>query len=94
MSEYRKTYEGGLFFLTCTVVDWLDLFTRTEDADVLLNNLKYCQEHKGLELYVYVIIPNHIHLVASRASGEMSHLLRDFKSFSTKQIIQLMMKIQ
>ena len=27
MSELRKTYEGGLFFMTLTVVGWLDVFT-------------------------------------------------------------------
>ncbi|AHM59888.1 transposase [Flammeovirgaceae bacterium 311] len=87
MSEYRKTYEGGLFFITCTVVDWLDVFTRTEYADELLNNLKYCQQHKGLELFAYVVMPNHIHMVASRAAGQMGDLLRDFKSFTAKRII-------
>lgn len=89
MSEYRKTYEGGLFFITCTVVDWLDVFTRTEYADELIKNLQYCQQHKKLELYAYVVMPNHFHMVVSRAEGEMGALLRDFKSFAAKRIIQM-----
>ena len=89
MSEFKKTYEGGLFFLTCTVIDWLDVFTRSEYSDILVNNLKYCQEQKGLELFSYVIMPNHFHMVASRTTGEMSHLLRDLKSYTAKQVIQM-----
>ena len=45
MSERRKTEVGKTNFVTLTVVDWVDLFTRKELAEMLISNLKYCQEY-------------------------------------------------
>ncbi len=92
MSELRKTYEGGLFFMTLTVVGWLDVFTRPIYVDEIIKSLKFCQAKKGLEIYAYVIMTNHIHLVATRTEGEMSDVLRDFKSFTAKQLLKLIVE--
>jgi len=46
MSEYRKTYEGGLFFITLTVAGWIDVFTRKEYADILVESLEFCKKEK------------------------------------------------
>ena len=43
-------------FLTFTVVDWVDVFTRKVYRDILLDSLKFCQEHKGLILTGYVMM--------------------------------------
>ena len=75
----------GYFFLTFTVVGWADVFTRKIYTDELIKNLKYCQEHKGLEIYAYVVMTNHVHLIASRQNEQLlSELIRDFKSFTAK----------
>lgn len=88
MSEYRKTYEGGLFFITLTVVGWIDVFTRKEYADIIVENLEFCQKEKDLAIFVYVIMPSHIHLIVRRNEGLLSDWLRDFKSYTAKQIIK------
>jgi hypothetical protein len=82
MSELRKTYDGGLFFMTLAVVGWLDVFTRPLYVNEIIKSLQFCQEKKGLEIYAYVIMTNHIHLVAARTEGEMSDVLRDFPVWS------------
>ena len=92
MSELRKTYEGGLFFMTLTVVGWLDVFTRPLYVNEIVKSLQFCQEKKGFEIYAYVIMTNHIHLVAARTEGEMSDVLRDFKSFTAKQLLNLILE--
>ncbi len=66
MSEYRKTYEGGLFFITLTVVGWIDVFTRKEYADIIVENLEFYQKEKDLAIFAYVIMPSHIHLIVRR----------------------------
>ena len=88
MSEYRKTYEGGLFFITLTVVGWIDVFTRKEYADIIVQNLEFCQKEKDLAIFAYVIMPSHIHLIVRRNEGLLSDWLRDFKSYTAKQIIK------
>ncbi|AFM02813.1 transposase [Bernardetia litoralis DSM 6794] len=88
MSEYRKTYEGGLFFITLTVVGWIDVFTRKEYADILVESLEFCKKEKQLAIFAYVIMPSHIHLIVRRNEGLLSDWLRDFKSYTAKQIIK------
>ncbi|MBS1568102.1 MAG: transposase, partial [Bacteroidetes bacterium] len=87
MSEIRKAnVEGATYFVTFTVVGWVDVFTRKELADELVRNIRYCQEHKGMELFAYVIMSNHVHFVLRRREGLLADLLRDFKSFTAKQL--------
>lgn len=94
MSELRKTYEGGLFFVTLTVVGWVDVFTRPAYVEELVKNLKHCQDNKGLELYAYVLMRNvarssHLHLIAARAQGDLTELLGRFKSTTSKKLLRL-----
>ena len=89
MSEKYKTYSGGIFFITLSVVGWIDIFTRREYADELVDNLNYCSEHKGMKIYSYCIMPSHLHMICSADQLKLSDILRDFKSYSAKRIITL-----
>ena len=90
MSEKYKTYPGGLFFVTLTIVGWIDVFTRREYADEIIKNLNYCIQNKGLKVFAFCIMPSHIHMVASAGDeGLLSNILRDFKSYTAKRIIGL-----
>jgi hypothetical protein len=46
--RYRIGNQNDIYFLTITVVDWVDLFTRKEYAIIVIDSLKYCIENKGL----------------------------------------------
>jgi REP element-mobilizing transposase RayT len=88
MSEYRKTHPAGLFFVTLTVVGWINVFDRSIYKDILISNLKHCQEKEGLQIYAYVIMSNHFHMVAAREPDEdLTELLGRFKSFTAKKIL-------
>jgi REP element-mobilizing transposase RayT len=90
MSELRKTYDGGLFFVTFTVVGWIDVFSRREFADEVVKNLKFCQEKKGLEIYAWCIMMNHMHMIISAKEGKkLSHILRDFKSYTATRLLDM-----
>lgn len=82
-----------LHFLTHTIVDWVDLFTRRELAMVIVDSLNYCIEKKGLEVYVWCLMPSHLHMIASVAPGNtkgLSDVMRDFKGFSSKELLRKM----
>jgi putative transposase len=65
MSEHLKAHkEGTLYFCTLTVVGWADVFSRRRNAEVIIQSLAYCQANKGLELFVYGLMPSHLHLIA------------------------------
>ena len=71
-------------FITATVVDWIDIFTRQTYRDSVIESLDYCIKNKGMILYGYVIMSNHIHLIIQSEDGKLSDLIRDFKKFTAK----------
>ncbi len=75
-------------FITATVVDWINVLTRKSYRDCVIESIKYCIENKSMVLYGYVIMSNHIHLVVQSDAGELSNLLRDFKKFTAKNILE------
>lgn len=74
-------------FITPTVVDWIDVFTRQTYRDIVIECLDYCIKNKGMILYGYVIMSNHIHLIVQSENGKLSDLIRDFKKFIAKSIL-------
>ncbi len=89
MSELRKANTDHSYFLTLTVVGWIDIFARQRYSDEIIESLKFCTEKKGLEIFAYVIMPSHIHMVARCLKGNLNEVLRDFKSFTAKKILHL-----
>jgi REP element-mobilizing transposase RayT len=87
MSEKRKANTNSPYFLTLTVVGWVDVFTRECYSEIIVESLEYCRKNKGLEVYAFVIMSNHIHLIVRRQEGLLSDVIRDFKSFTAKRII-------
>jgi putative transposase len=76
------------YFLTTTVVNWIDVFTRRELAYIVIDSLRYCQQQKGLELYAWCLMPSHLHLIAAAAENKvLSDIMRDFKKFTSKKIV-------
>lgn len=75
-------------FITATVVDWIDIFTRKAYRDSVIDCLDFCIKNKGMILYGYVIMSNHIHLVIQSNDGKLSDLIRDFKKFTAKTILE------
>lgn len=87
MSLTYKIYDQqGVYFVTCTVHQWVDVFTRNEYKDIVIDSLKYCQKEKGLKIYAWVIMTNHIHLIIGTSKENLSDILRDFKKFTSKKV--------
>jgi REP element-mobilizing transposase RayT len=75
-------------FITATVVDWIDVFSRKNYRDSIIECFDYCIKNKGMILYGYVIMSNHIHMIIQSNDGKLSDLLRDFKKFTAKTILE------
>jgi REP element-mobilizing transposase RayT len=90
MSDKYKIWDHGkAYFMTLTVVGWIDVFTRINHKIAITNSLKYCQKEKGLAIYGYCLMPSHLHLIArAEDTSSLSDILRDFKKFTSKFIIQ------
>ena len=61
--------ENNLHFVTFTVIEWINVFTKPEYFAVLLDSLKYCQKNLGLKIYGYVFMTNHVHLLCQARDG-------------------------
>tara|TARA_R110002020_G_scaffold434710_1_gene644871 strand:- start:242 stop:796 length:555 start_codon:yes stop_codon:yes gene_type:complete len=86
--KYKIRDQEKLYFVTFTVVEWIDLFTRKNYRDILIDTLKYCQNNKGLDLCAYCIMPSHIHLIIGRSSEPtIEAIIRDFKKFTATEIL-------
>ena len=77
-------------FITVTIVDWIDIFSRQIYRDAIIQSLSYCVKNKGMILYGYVIMTNHIHLIIQSDKGELSDLIRDFKKYTATKILEFL----
>ncbi|HVP09644.1 MAG TPA: transposase [Phycisphaerae bacterium] len=83
MSRYRAD-EHLPYFCTITVLDWTPVFIESRYIDPLLELLSFCRLKKGLRLFAFVVMPNHLHLIA--AADDLHAMMRDFKRFTSRTI--------
>ena len=87
--NYKIHDQDDLHYLTYATVGWVDVFTRPAYKDILVQSLRHCQEQKGLELFAWCIMCNHVHLIARAAPGhKLQDILRDHKKFTAKAVIK------
>jgi len=92
MGRYRILDQEGLNFVTCTVVGWIDIFSRKNYRDIILDSLTICRKEKGLLVFAYVIMSNHLHLILQTGPTSpysLSEILRDFKKFTATKILEM-----
>lgn len=87
-SRYRVFDDAYPHFLTCTVVGWLPVFTRFETVEIVLRCWNYLQNHGRLQIFGYVILENHLHLIAS--SPRLAREISIFKSYTARLILDLL----
>ncbi len=85
------SFPNDIYFLTCTVIEWIDIFTKPEYFRVLTDSLTFCQKQKGLIVYAYVFMTNHIHFIAQSNQSPLHAIIRDFKRHTTKEIKKLLL---
>jgi putative transposase len=56
--------------------------------EIIVDNLKYCIENKGLEVYAWCIMSSHVHLIISVENGNLSDIIRDIKRHTAKQLLK------
>jgi REP element-mobilizing transposase RayT len=87
-TRYRFASEDHPHFLTCTVVEWLPIFTRPETVQVVFDSWSYLQKHAELRIYGFVVLENHLHAVAQ--APNLPDVWKRFKSYSARKLIDLL----
>ena len=81
-----------IYFITCTAIRWIDIFTRDIYRQIILDSLSYSQQHKGLNVFAWVIMSNHIHLIVSRRGDvPLGMIIGAFKSYTAKRVRDALM---
>ena len=91
MSRTRYRFDTEVkrpHFLTSTIVSWLPVFTRTEAVQIILDSWKFLQKEGRLKLFGYVVLENHLHWIA--AAADLEKEVRNFKSYTARQLIDLL----
>lgn len=84
--KYKFHNPDGIYFITYTVVNCIDVFTRIEYRNVLIDSWKYCQKQKGLEIYAWVIMTNHVHMIVGSLNNQLSEIIGQIKSFTSTEL--------
>ncbi len=88
MSDKYKIFKGDdAYFVTFTIVDWIKVLAEGSYKHLILNAIKFYQKNRGLVVYGYCIMPNHMHMIV-QATGDntISEILRDLKKFTSRAI--------
>ena len=61
----RKSYMeiGEIFFWTATINNWQRLLLKDEYKNIIINSLSYLSDAGKIDIFGFVIMPNHIHLI-------------------------------
>jgi putative transposase len=87
-TRYRIYETEYPYFMTCTIVGWLAVFTRPEAVQILFDSWRYLQKNSEFRLYGYVVLENHLHLIAS--APNLANAMKSFKMYTAAQIVALL----
>ncbi len=91
-SRYKIYEPTHPHFITCTILHWIAIFTNKDSVEIITESLKHLQQSDNLKIYAYVILENHLHLVAS--SDDIAKTVKKFKSYTAKEILKLLQKTE
>ena len=87
--KYKIHDQEDAHFLSYAVMGWVDALSRPAYKDIVVESLAHCQREKGLELFAWCIMSNHVHLIARAAEGkQLQDIMRDHKKFTAKKIVE------
>ena len=88
--KYEANNPNGIYFTTSTIVQWIDLFTRRELQEVIIDSLKHCQREKGLIILAWCLMPSHLHMISAASNSQitLSDIMRDFKKHTSKALVK------
>ena len=85
--KYKIRDQERPYFVTFTVINWIDVFIRNEYRNIFIDSVKFCQKNKGLEVYADCIMRSHVHMIiGSNGQNPLEGIIRDLKSFTSRSL--------
>jgi len=85
MRTKYKVIEEGIYFVTSSIINWINIFKDVEFRNIIIDELVYRRKNGQLKIYGFIIMPNHMHLIIS--SKNLSNVMRNIKSYTACKII-------
>ena len=85
-TRYRVRDDAMPYFVTSTVVAWLQVFTTAARCDILVQSIQFCREQKGLKLYAWVLLDNHFQAIV--AAPNLARVMADLKKYTAGRILE------
>ena len=57
--NYKISDNTKAYFVTFTVINWMDVFIRNEYRQIFIDSIKFCQKNKGLNVYAWCLMTSH-----------------------------------
>jgi putative transposase len=97
MSNLQQPHQKGLrqgrysetdlfYFITTVVKDRQPLFLQPLPAQIVLDALKWLDQHNRIALIVAVVMPDHLHFIAQLKNTILSKLMHSLKSYTANEI--------
>ena len=64
------------------------MFTRKDYVVTFLDSVKFCQREKGLKVFGWVVMSNHVNMIISSEGKGLSDIIRDIKKYTSSKILQ------
>ncbi len=84
--KYKFKNPEGIYFISFATVYWIDVFIRNEYKDILIESWKYCQKEKGLDIYAWIIMTSHVHMIIGSNKNKLEDIVRDMKSYTSRKL--------
>lgn len=86
-SRYKYFHDLSPYFITCTTVNWIPVFTSRVIFEMIVECLQFLRMEGALRIYAFVILENHMHMVVS--AEDLSKQIGRFKSYTARKIIDI-----
>jgi len=90
MSGVRPDFDSAnLYFVTTTAAQHAHIFRRDAVKRIIADSLSYMRVNRWINLYAFVIMPNHVHFISRFLEGHtLSDVMRELKKHTSKQTIR------
>jgi len=77
-----------LYFITASIVEWKNVFSLPEYAQIPLDSLAWFQQEKRISLFAFVLMPSHLHAIMKPEKDVIGQILQQFGSFTAHEILK------
>jgi REP-associated tyrosine transposase len=86
LREGRCIESGLYYFITTNTKDREKVFLNQTAAKILLDALKWLNDHNRIALVVAVVMPDHLHFVSELKDTSLANVMHSLKSFTANKI--------